>query len=171
MGLSWLHWGWGWAGFPIVATYIGTVGTAFSLFYQYQGNGPLKQSKQQFSLGTSAITAATLLLLTRAIFVVKIPISQLGLAIAISGWLCCWLSQRNYTQENQEISNRPLNIAGVVLLLIGWLVCVTTIPLQAITISGLGLWLLFTRLRQRLQVQDLTAIFLVGCNCFGCYGA
>lgn len=166
VGLSWLHWGWGWTGFPIVATYIGTVGTVFSLFYQYQGNDPLKPSKQQLSLGTITVTAATLLLLTRAIFVVKIPISQLGLAIAICGWLCCWLSQRNYTQENQEISNSPLTIAGVVLLLVGWLVCVTTIPLQAIAISGLGLWLLFTRLHHRWQVQDLTAIFLVGLQLF-----
>lgn len=167
VGLSWLHWGWSWTGFPIMATYIGTVGTAFSLFHQYQGNNlPSQTSRNQVSLAVTTVTAATLLLLTRAIFVVKIPISQLGLAIAISGWLCCWLSQRNYTQESQEISNRPLNIAGVVLLLIGWLVCVTTIPLQAIAISGLGLWLLFTRLRRRWQFQDLSAIFLVGLQLF-----
>lgn len=166
VGLSWLHWGWGWAGFPILATYIGTVGTSFSLFYQYQGNDPPRQtSRNQVSLAITTVTAATLLLLTRAIFVVKIPISRLGLAIAISGWLCCWLSQRNYTQD-QELSNRPLNIAGVALLLIGWLVCISTIPLQVIAISGLGLWLLFARLRRHWQFQDLTAIFLVGLQLF-----
>ena len=61
------------------------------------------------------------------------------------------------------VSERPLAIAGVVLLLAGWFVSVTAqTPWQAIAVSGLGLWLLVARLWQRWQVQDLTAIFLVG---------
>ncbi|NJR63470.1 MAG: hypothetical protein HC769_34655, partial [Cyanobacteria bacterium CRU_2_1] len=34
LALSWLHWGWSLAGIPLIATYIGTIGTALSLFFQ-----------------------------------------------------------------------------------------------------------------------------------------
>lgn len=167
VGLSWLHWGWGWAGFPIVATYIGTIGTALSVFYQYQGNETYPSqtsSRGQFSLGTIAVASATLLLLARAIFVAQVPVPRLGLALGICGWLFCWLSRRNPSLERRGmVSDRPLAIAGVVLLLAGWFVSVTAqTPWQAIAVSGLGLWLLVARLWQRWQVQDLTAIFLVG---------
>lgn len=164
--LSWLHWGWGWAGFPIVATYIGTVGTALSLFYQYQENEPnpsQTSSRGQFSLGIITVTSATLLLLVRAIFVAKVPVPQLGVGIGIFGWLFCWLSLLNPSLERRGIVFEPLAIAGVILLLVGWFVSVTAqTPWQAIAVSGLGLWLLIARLRCWWQVQDLTAIFLVG---------
>ncbi len=164
VGLSWLHWGWGWASFPITATYIGTVGTALSLFYQYQSHEtPPSQtlSRGQFSLGTITIASATLLLLARAIFVTEVPVPQLGLALGICGWLFCWLSRQN--PKARRMSDQPLVIFGVLLLLVGWLVSVTAeTPWQAVAVSGLGLWLLVSRLRRRLQVQDLTAIFLVG---------
>ncbi len=34
IGLSWLHWGWGWAIWPVIATYVGTVSTAANLTAQ-----------------------------------------------------------------------------------------------------------------------------------------
>ncbi len=34
IALSWLHWGWGWTGFPLVATYVGTIGATIALVYQ-----------------------------------------------------------------------------------------------------------------------------------------
>lgn len=169
VGLSWLHWGWGWAGFPIAATYIGTVGTALSVFYQHQGNKtPASQTaSREFSLGTIAIAFATLLLLARAIFVARVPISQLGLALGVCGWLFCWLSRQNPNLESRGMSNQPLVISGVVLLLAGWYVSVTAqTPWQAVAVSSLGLWLLVSRLRRRWQAQDLTAIFLVGLQLF-----
>jgi hypothetical protein len=36
IGLSWLHWGWGWESVPLIATYLGTVGTAVLLWKQSQ---------------------------------------------------------------------------------------------------------------------------------------
>ncbi len=34
IALSWLHWGWGWSGFPLVATYVGTIGATIALVLQ-----------------------------------------------------------------------------------------------------------------------------------------
>ena len=34
IALSWLHWGWGWSGFPLVATYVGTIGATIALVGQ-----------------------------------------------------------------------------------------------------------------------------------------
>jgi len=34
IALSWLHWGWGWTGFPLVATYVGTIGATIALVCQ-----------------------------------------------------------------------------------------------------------------------------------------
>ncbi|MBE9063087.1 hypothetical protein [cf. Phormidesmis sp. LEGE 11477] len=34
VGLSWLHWGWGFAAWPVLATYIGAISTAANLIYQ-----------------------------------------------------------------------------------------------------------------------------------------
>ena len=154
--LSWLHWGWGWAEFPLIATYIGTVGTALSL---YQGNvlptgAGEEESRDRLPLGTITVIFATSLLMARAVFVASVPIQQLGLALGICGWLLCWLSRH---------PARIWTRAGAVLLLAGWSVAVTAVtPWQAIAVSGLGAWLLADRLLRLQQVQDLTALFLVG---------
>lgn len=95
IGLSWLHWGWSLSGFPLIATYIGTIGTAFVLFYQSQ-QGQERQGRLEenvspafnLSLASIAITFATLLLVGRAILGAKIPISDLGLALGIQHKNC-----------------------------------------------------------------------------------
>ena len=157
--LSWLQWGWGWAGFPLIATYIGTVGTAL-VFYHNQGNvlpaaADEEESRKELPLGTISVTFATFLLIARAVFVAHVPIQQLGLALGICGWLLCWLSRHPARQ--------PWTRAGAVLLLAGWSIAVTAVtPWQAIAVSGLGAWLLADRLLRLQQVQDVTALFLVG---------
>ncbi len=54
IGLSWLHLGWagagiagGWAFWPVVATYLGTVGTAASLIYQERQASPMGETSTQ----------------------------------------------------------------------------------------------------------------------------
>lgn len=42
LGLSWLHWGWGWAGVPLMASYVGTVGTAV-LLWQLSRQGEFRR--------------------------------------------------------------------------------------------------------------------------------
>jgi hypothetical protein len=161
IGLSWLHWGWSLMNFPLIATYIGTIGTALTLFYQSRRRRLESQVSisNSISLGGITITFATLLLVGRAILAAKIPISNLGLALGICGWLLGWLSWR---EPRGEIWSN----LGWVLLLAGWLVAVGEIPQQAIAVSGLGLWLLADRLFRLKQSADLIALFLVGLQSF-----
>ena len=165
IGLCWLHWGWGWSGFPLVATYIGTLGTAFLVFYRNSGGSSgnfLEQAQNTSrsrqateSLETITIVFGLLLLISRAIWVADVTIQQLGLAIGVCGWLLAWLSR----QANQAL----WEWGGTALLLVGGLVSVPAVcPWQALVISGLGLWLLVDRFRQRWQQWVLDALFLVG---------
>ncbi len=162
IGLSWLHWGWALTNFPLIATYIGTIGTALTLFYQSRRR---RVEAQQLSISTPislngiTITFATLLLVGRAILAAKIPISNLGLALGICGWLLGWLSRG---ERRLEIWSN----LGWVLLLAGWLVAVGEIPQQAIAVSVLALWLLADRLFRLKQSADLIALFLVGLQSF-----
>ncbi|MBW4616194.1 MAG: DUF2157 domain-containing protein [Desmonostoc vinosum HA7617-LM4] len=51
---------------------------------------------------------------------------------------------------------------GIILLLLGWSICVVTQPWQAIAVSGLGLWVAGDRLRRYSLKFDLAAIYLIG---------
>ncbi len=158
IGLSWLHWGWGWMGFPLLATYLGTVGTALSLFVQYRNHSPASSptSPNRLPLGVLTVAYAALLLVARAVLVAQVPVAQLGLALGLCGWLLGWLARG-------ERSREQWTLAGTILLLVGWGVCVEApTPWQALAVSGLGLWLLAERLRHRHQTWALTATFLVG---------
>ncbi len=185
IALSWLHWGWQWAGFPLVATYVGTVGAALSLAYQDWQRREVVHDSQEANTGTEAampshdqpstsptsvtvgliaVAFGTLLLLARAIFVAQVPVTRLGLAAGICGWLLCWLARRDATR-------RLWTQVGVGLLLLGWLMAVMVVPpWQAIAISGLALWLLADYLWRSGQVDYLTAGFLVGLQaCWLCW--
>ncbi|MGA7936458.1 MAG: hypothetical protein WCA35_23090, partial [Kovacikia sp.] len=176
--LSWLHWGWEWSDLPLIATYAGTIAASLTLVYQDRGRGRGERGDGEgreigeggeaevpsssplaphpLSSGFIAVAFSALLLIARAVFVVQVPITRLGLAAGICGWLLCWLSRR-------EIARTIWAQVGTGLLLMGWLVTVTlTPPWQAVAISGLGLWLLADYLRRSGQVQYLTAGFLVG---------
>ncbi|XGW00453.1 MAG: hypothetical protein ACAF41_16150 [Leptolyngbya sp. BL-A-14] len=182
IALSWLHWGWGWSGFPLVATYVGTIGATIALVLQ-EAEGRRQEaeavserteaqddlahvnelapsaspaSSAPLSLSTITIAIATLLLIARAVLAAGVPINQLGLAVGICGWLLCWLGRR-------EASRVGWQRGGAGLLLVGWLIAVTvTPPWQAIAISGLSIWLLADYLRRSSQRQYLVAGWLVG---------
>jgi hypothetical protein len=159
LGLSWLHWGWGWQGVPIIATYVGCVGTAVILL----GQRPTEPSQGQSTAWWSRISAAdvvlpfaVMLLLFRACMVEAVPLEQLGLAFGLCGWLLC-------QQTRFQPSQRIWALCGLGLLLVGWMVSVTAVfPWQALLVSGLGLWLLSDRLQRHHQPIDLIGIFVVG---------
>jgi hypothetical protein len=169
IGLSWLHWGWGWTGFPLVATYLGTIGTAVALLDQDRRRSDLEAvsgdgTQTPFSLpavsaiapSTIAIACSALLLIARASLVAHVPITRLGLAVGICGWLLSWLSRKD---DRRIVWGR----GGAGLLLVGWLVSVTvTPPWQAIAVSGLALWLLVDQLRRLGERQSLILAFLIG---------
>ena len=83
--LSYLHWGWEWAAFPLIAVYIGTIATA--------GNTLITQKRSPLAIADIAITLYSLLiLLGRAFFFAAVPLPEMGLAIGICGWLFTWMS-------------------------------------------------------------------------------
>lgn len=86
--LAWLQSGWALTGFPLIATYIGTIGTAFVLFHSFE-----REEQEGSGVEIIAIAFSILLLVGRAVLIAGVPLSQLGLALGICGWLLCWLSR------------------------------------------------------------------------------
>ncbi len=151
-GLSWLHWGWAVPGIPLVAVYVGTIGTA--VLQVIRRDREESSTRFPLDLGAIAIAFSTLLLIGRAVLVKGIPFSRLGLALGICGWILCWMNRR---------TQNPLwTPAGAALLVAGWCVTVSTDQWQALAVSGLILWLLVERLHRFWRVQDVVALVLVG---------
>ena len=151
-GLSWLHWGWAVSGIPLIAVYVGTIGTA--VLQVSRRDREESSTRFPLDLGAIAIAFSTLLLIGRAVLVKGIPFSRLGLALGICGWIICWMNRR---------TQNPLwTPAGAALLVAGWCVTVTTDQWQALAVSGLILWLLVERLQRSWRVQDVVALVLVG---------
>ena len=162
IGLSYLHWGWKLSVFPLIAVYLAMIGTTTITVYnqltQPQENTNTETPQWGISLYFTFLIYALLTLLTRAIFIAGVNITQLGLAIGICGGLVIWLSEKN-SSTNPSILWEEL---GRSLLLLGWLVSVITEPVQAIIVSILSLWV-FSRRLQRYNLQkDFVAIFLIG---------
>nr|MCU0535496.1 hypothetical protein [Hydrococcus sp. Prado102] len=180
IGLSYLHWGWEWKEYPAIAVYIGVIVTAIILrfFSRQQANtSPVK-------INRGFVIYALSVLLIRAIFIVNLPIQQLGLAIGVCGWLMQGASfgrqdtsyvrqgrqggqGRDFTDSPIPIHQSPipniLEIIGAILLFIAWLVCITeTFPWQAMGVSLLGLYFFTQRLRRDWLRRDLFAIFIIG---------
>jgi len=155
LGLGWLHWGWVFPPFPLVAAYVGSFGAA-ALLYRWQ-MPPVSERRSQmpFQPGLTVITGAGLLLLGRAVLGAGVPLSQLSLAIGVMGWLVGWLGQ----QARFWLWG---SVAAVILLL-GWLSAVTQVPpWSAIAIGGLAGSLLWQRLQHHWQRRPLQALFGIG---------
>ncbi|MBD2665434.1 hypothetical protein B6N60_04432 [Richelia sinica FACHB-800] len=178
LGLSYLHWGWQFPGFPLVAVYLAMVGTTFTNVYQslkYPQSNANEQSSWGKGIYFAAIIYSLLTLLSRAIFLAGVNVTQLGLAIGICGWLVTWLAQQHLTlseeadREVREDVNFTISPSallweqlGGILLFLGWLVSVVTQPAQAIAVSGLSLWVFSRRVQKYSSRIDLAAFFLVG---------
>ncbi|MBO1065807.1 MULTISPECIES: DUF2157 domain-containing protein [Nostocales] len=162
IGLSYLHWGWKLSNFPLIAVYLAMIGTTTITVYnqltQPQENTNIETPQWGISLYFTFLIYALLTLLTRAIFIAGVNITQLGLAIGICGGLVIWLSEKN-SSTNPSILWEEL---GRSLLLLGWLVSVITEPAQAIIVSILSLWVFSRRLQKYNLQKDFLAIFLIG---------
>ena len=116
VGLSLLHWGWMIPGFPIGAVYAGTIGTALiqlrSDTTQAVSNSN-SSSDRSSNLRPLIAVCGVALLMVRSVLGAQVPLSELGLAFAISGLVLCW----------QRAENSLASSVGVLLLGIGW--CVT----------------------------------------------
>lgn len=154
--LSWLQLGWITPGFPLIAIYSGTVGTAGVLWHRVE-----KRQANLIDLGLSGVVLAiaTLLLFGRGVLRAGVPIDAIGLALGICGWILCWLTRH----QVQPLLTRT----GIGLLILGWIVAVSVEPpWQAIAVSILGIWLLANRLQRLWQVWDLLALFFVGLQAY-----
>ena len=155
LGLSWLHWGWGLASWPLVASYLGTLGSATNLLQRVSGDATDVTKENQSGPGGILVAIALLILLVRSVWVAQVPIYQLGLACGICGWMHCRLRYQ----------------AGAGLMLLGWLVSLGQQPLQAMGVSGLAGWLLVERLQRQTQERDqlrtLSTLWLVGLQTCG----
>ncbi|WP_287519405.1 DUF2157 domain-containing protein [Okeania sp. SIO2C2] len=162
LSLSYLHYGWRFSGFPILAIYLGVIGTAIATIYQNQTppTEKIREIENQTTTGDpltgiAIVIYALGILLVRAIFVANVDITKLGLALGISGWI---LLKNNQIQRKLFVQNR----IGISLLLIGWLVSVNAQPWQAFIISIIGLFLLAENLQKSWRCINLSAIFLIG---------
>ena len=183
LGLSYLHWGWQFTAFPLIAVYVAMIGTTIITIYhnRYQQPNTVSEEDQRdglslsISLPAAIIIYALIVLLVRAIFVARVDVTQLGLAIGICGWLVTWLARRAGEAEEVTVifSSSPLSPPspsspllwerlGSILLLLGWVVSVVNYPWQAIAVSGLGLWFVGNRLQRYSFKADLAAVFIIG---------
>jgi len=167
LGLAYLHWGWRLDGMPLVAVYVGTVGTTLFTFWQQTrsqtGRSPNAREAAAPALPPLAgllVIYALVLLLGRAIVTAQLPLAQLGLALGICGTLLAWLAEQQF--ETEDASWHVWELIGGLLLLGGWLVSVTAQPpWQALLVSASALWLLHRRLGRFWQVADLLVLLLV----------
>jgi hypothetical protein len=155
LALSWLNWGWGIGAWPLLATYLGILGSAAHLLYRDRLTSRAPSASQPplsslLSFDVLAVAVSTLLLLIRCLWAEQIPIAQLGLAMGLWGWLVVQLTVR-----------KPEAQAGVWLgwglLLLGWAVTVThQPPWQALGVSGLCVTALTSQPRAPRALLELT---------------
>ncbi|NES82439.1 MAG: hypothetical protein F6K10_14110 [Moorea sp. SIO2B7] len=163
LGLTYLHWGWKILGFSLIAVYIAMIGTSIILrFIIPRQKQKAEESNKLTSIGIGFVVYALSVLLVRAIFVVHLPIQQLGLAIGICGWLLPVTSYQLPVSKQQSPIHKTLEVIGATLLFLGWLVSVEDFPWQAIAVSGLALHFCFQRLRRYWLRRDLLGIFIIG---------
>ncbi|MBN3879886.1 MULTISPECIES: DUF2157 domain-containing protein [unclassified Nostoc] len=185
LGLSYLHWGWQLREFPLIAVYLATIATTIITVYHNLFQQPRTVSDDRrrlsISLPAAVIIYSLIVLLVRAIFVTKVDVTLLGLAIGICGWLMTWLAEQGRRKAGERgsggagevtliFSSSPLSPSslllwerlGGVLLFLGWVVSVVNYPWQAIAVSGLGLWFVGSRLWQYSLKRDFAGVFVIG---------
>ncbi|MFN6559974.1 MAG: DUF2157 domain-containing protein [Nostoc sp. ChiSLP01] len=102
LGLSYLHWGWQFKGFPLIAVYLGIIATTIITVLDNR-HPHVENTGDRHNLGISlratVIIYALIVLLVRAIFIAWVNVTQLGLAIGICGWLVTWLAQQGREED------------------------------------------------------------------------
>ncbi|MBC7973247.1 MAG: DUF2157 domain-containing protein [Verrucomicrobia bacterium] len=191
IALSWLHWGWGWTGFPLVATYVGTIGATIALVYEdrewgvesresgvgsqegEEAEGTIQNSElithnselhpSPLAPHSSLLALSTITIAIATLLLIARAVLAAGVPINRLGLAVGICGWLLCWLGRRDASRISWQQGGTGLLLTGWLIAVTvTPPWQAIAISGLSLWLLADYLRRSGQVQYLTAGWLVG---------
>ncbi|MDJ0581499.1 hypothetical protein, partial [Crocosphaera sp.] len=152
LGLTYLQWGWTFPVIPLLATYIGVIGTTIITLISPKNSSRNNHKFLPFSLSEGIIIYALIIVLVRAIFIAQVNPFQLSLAIGLCGWLMGWRSP----------PKTGWKLIGSGLLTLGWLLSVFVIPSQAIAISLLAIIWLGRRLKYSGSRRDFFIIFLIG---------
>ena len=201
IALSWLHWGWisggwGWALWPVMATYLGTVGTAANLTYHdRQTERAISGQSDNQSSGHSTEAADTDTITTDitatdsdserspASALLSFDTIAVTLSILILLFRSLFVTQVPPSQlglaaglcgwlfiwlTRDKASRIGWEQAGFGLLLAGWIATIgQSPPLQAIALSLLTISLLWMRLRQTWHQGYLFALLGVGLQTYG----
>ncbi|MBW4520683.1 MAG: hypothetical protein KME16_13385 [Scytolyngbya sp. HA4215-MV1] len=187
IALSWLQWGWSRQGLPLLATYIGTVGTVCLQLYLFDGRqerGIRSQETEIESDVESSSSPPSSLPLSMSprlpLTASPPPLSLISIAISLLLLVtrAVFVKQVPINQmglalgisgwllcwlARRDPAHKSWLRAGAVLLLLAWWLAVPEkLPWQAIALSGLGMSLLAERVWQLARRIDLTALFLVG---------
>ncbi|WP_421656707.1 hypothetical protein [Leptothermofonsia sp. ETS-13] len=73
-------------------------------------NSPAPSPPHPLTSGFIAVAFSALLLIARAVFVAQVPITRLGLAVGIGGWVLGWLSRKR--GESGRLGKRGNGTAG-----------------------------------------------------------
>lgn len=209
IGLSWLHWGWvsssflglvgGWALWPVIATYLGTIGTAANLLYQDRhsaeesdaavapveatGEATLAEATSEAQPDiepTADDPSAGLKLLSFDVLAVALAVLILlfrSLVITqvpphqlgLAAGICGWLLA--WLNRNKA-SKEIWQWSGYGLLLLGWGMSVAhQPPWQAIGVSLLALHLLWDQLKRTWQKETVLALIGVAGQAYWLLGA
>jgi hypothetical protein len=119
--LSYLHWRL--PSYSLIAVYLGTIGTVVCLSWEIVRRED-RSSLSGKKTGWSLVIFALVVLLVRAIFVLKVAPVDLGLAIAFCGWLLTYSASKssqtvaentNFAIEvTAEGSNNESNLEGII---------------------------------------------------------
>ncbi len=152
--LSLLHWGWMFPVMPIAAVYAGTIGTTAVFWKSQQSKTQSSQSSNWFGL---VIAGGLGLLMARSVLGAMVPLSDLGLAFAISGAMLCW----NPISEQVESPKNFTRVLGAMLLGLGnWVT-------MGVGGSGLGVSALIVVMLWRYLHQTWKAVAVLGLIAFG----
>ncbi|AMW27283.1 hypothetical protein H6G58_16305 [Arthrospira platensis FACHB-971] len=144
--ISYLHWGWSWSTFPIIAIYSAVIITASISLYSRQQLNQQPLANRDIAL----LIYSLIIILGRGIFVAEVPLDTLGLAVGICGWLI------------YSFSSPLINRSGYGLLILGWLISLISYPGHAFVISALVIYIWNQHLRNSWRRRDLLVIFAIG---------
>ncbi len=175
--LSYLQWGWARPAIPLEAVYVGVISTTvLTLRQRTAPTAAAPAGEASTVIRAFAIPFKTLLLvygiallLGRAIFVAGVDLSQLGLALGLSGWLLVWRGVPPPAPFGESSQLTRLTLWGSVgggLVFLGWLLAFESVPWQAIGVSILALLIFSRRLLRTWRRFELVALLLIGLQIF-----